>query len=79
MKTIAITIEEDILDRVDRLARQDRSNGANRSRIIRQAVREYISRLERQVEDARETTIVRRHRARLARQASALIAEQAKP
>lgn len=78
MKTIAITIEEDILERIDRLnaSRQDTSN---RSRIIRDAVREYLLRVERLAEEEREREIFRKHRGRLARQAAALVKEQAKP
>ena len=79
MKTIAITIDEDTLARVDRLAVPDSRAGHNRSRVIRQAVREYVSRIERVAEDEREAAIVRRHRGRLARQAGALVREQAKP
>ena len=73
MRTIAITIEDDVLERVDRLA------GKNRSKAIRQAVREYVVRLEQEAQDAREAAIVGRHRSRLARQARALVREQAKP
>jgi len=78
MKTIAITIEEDILDRLDRVAGQGHPVRTNRSRAIRQAVREYVSRLERLAQDEQEAAVVRRHRGRLARQASALVREQAK-
>jgi hypothetical protein len=42
MKTIAITVDEDTLARVDRLAQ------GSRSRLIRGAAREYVCRLERQ-------------------------------
>jgi metal-responsive CopG/Arc/MetJ family transcriptional regulator len=77
MKTIAISIDEDILERVDRLAKG--REAGNRSRVIREAVHEYVSRLERATADEREAAIVRRHRGRLARQASALVREQAKP
>ena len=79
MKTIAITIEEDVLDRLDRVAGGSGQAAGNRSRAIRQAVREYVSRVERSAEDEREAAIVRRHRGRLARQAGALVREQAKP
>lgn len=79
MKTIAITIEEDILVRLDRLAGQGHPGRANRSRVIREAVREYVTRLERVAQDAQEATVVRRHRGRLARQASALVREQGRP
>jgi metal-responsive CopG/Arc/MetJ family transcriptional regulator len=76
MKTIAITIEEDALAELDRLARRA---GANRSKLVRRALREYLTRAEREVEDAREREIVRRHRSALQRQAAALVKEQAKP
>ncbi|OFW03040.1 MAG: hypothetical protein A3I61_05445 [Acidobacteria bacterium RIFCSPLOWO2_02_FULL_68_18] len=79
MKTIAITIDEDILERLDRVARPGGGRGLNRSRIIRTAVRDYVSRLERQLDEEREAAIVRRHRGRLARQAAALVRQQAKP
>jgi metal-responsive CopG/Arc/MetJ family transcriptional regulator len=79
MKTIAITIDADMLDRLDRLAGQGHRIPRNRSRVIREAVREYVSRLEGQAQDEQEAAVVRRHRSRLARQASALVREQAKP
>jgi len=78
MKTIAITIDQQSLDRVDRLVAAPGGPGKNRSQVIRQAVRAYVSRLEGVAEDARESAIVRRHRGRLVRQASALVREQAK-
>jgi metal-responsive CopG/Arc/MetJ family transcriptional regulator len=78
MKTIAITIDTETLNRVDRLASGRGPGRANRSRVIREAVREYVSRLERAVEDEREAVVVRRHRGRITRQASALVREQAK-
>jgi metal-responsive CopG/Arc/MetJ family transcriptional regulator len=76
MKTIAITIDEATLARVDRLA--GRVGVHNRSQVIRQAVQEYVARVERATEDEREDAIVRRHRSRLARQARTLVREQAK-
>lgn len=79
MKTIAITIDEDILARVDRVARADGRGTLNRSRIIRTAVRDYVSRLERQLDEHREAAIVHRHRSKLARQAAELVRQQAKP
>lgn len=79
MKTIAISIEEDILNRIDRLASARGESVANRSKIIREAVREYLSRTERLAEEEREREIFKRHRGRLARQAAALVKEQAKP
>ena len=41
MKTIAITIEEDVLERLDRLG------AGNRSKLIRDAVRDYLTRRTR--------------------------------
>jgi metal-responsive CopG/Arc/MetJ family transcriptional regulator len=79
MKTIAITIDEQTLETVDRLVSRSGHTGGNRSRLIRQAVHEYVARLERLADDEREGAIVRRHRGKLARQAAALVREQAKP
>ena len=78
VKTIAITIEEDILKRVDQAAAR-RGATANRSLVIRTAVREYLARLERMADEDRERDILKRHGRRLARQAAALVKEQAKP
>jgi len=78
MKTIAISIDDDTLERVDRLAASE-GTARNRSHVIRQAVREYVQRLERLTEDEREARIVRQHRGRLTRQARALVRQQAKP
>ena len=74
MKTIAITIDEHTLERVDRIG-----GGRGRSRVIREAVQEYVTRLENAAEQEREAEVVRRHRRRLAQQARALVREQAKP
>ena len=79
MKTIAITIDEGVLDRVDRLAARKGGTGGNRSRLIGQAVSEYIARLEGLADDERESAIVRRHRGHLDRQARALVRAQTKP
>ena len=74
MKTIAITIDDQTLERVDRIG-----GGRSRSRVIRQAVQEYVSRLESTAEQEREAEIFRRHRRRLGQQVRALVREQAKP
>jgi metal-responsive CopG/Arc/MetJ family transcriptional regulator len=79
MKTIAITIDEETLASVDRLVGRGALRHNNRSRLIRQAVRDYVSRVERSAEDEREAAIVHRHRHRLAQQAGALVRVQAKP
>lgn len=74
MKTIAITIDDDTLERVDRIG-----GGRNRSRVIREAVQEYVARMDRVAGEEREAAVIRRHRGRLAKQARALVREQAKP
>jgi metal-responsive CopG/Arc/MetJ family transcriptional regulator len=78
MKTIAITIDEAMLKSVDRLS-GDRGETPNRSKIIRAAVGEYLARVERGAEEERERGVFRRHRARIGRQAAALVKGQAKP
>ena len=79
MKTIAITIDDDMLNRVDRLAQRTGLARKNRSRVIRLALRDYVSRVERLAQDEREAAIIHRHRGRLAQQANALVRQQAKP
>jgi metal-responsive CopG/Arc/MetJ family transcriptional regulator len=74
MKTIAITIDQATLERVDRLG-----VGRSRSGLIRDAVREYVGRLERLAEEEREAAVIHRNRGRLARQAHALARAQAQP
>ena len=78
MKTIAFTIEEHLLERVDRLAALKKVTTSNRSKIIRQAVAEFVEQREKQEEEERERELFHRHQQRLARQATALVKEQAK-
>jgi len=78
MKTIAITIDDDILDRIDHLMER-LPERTNRSKIIREAVREYLVRVERTHEEEREREIFRKNRKLLERQAEVLVKEQAKP
>ena len=77
MKTIAIAIDEDVIQRLDHFVTEGGTAWQNRSQVIRQAVREYVERLERLAEEERERAIFRKHRQRLARQAEALVKEQA--
>ena len=65
-----------MLSGVDRRAGAGRS--ANRSKVIRQAVAEYLARLERAEEEERERAVFRRHRTRIRREAAALVRVQAK-
>jgi metal-responsive CopG/Arc/MetJ family transcriptional regulator len=77
MKTIAVTIDEPMLQHIDRIVAADDVPWKNRSAIIRQAVREFVAGLDRQAEEERERVIFRRQRERLNRQATALVKEQA--
>ena len=75
MKTISITVDEAILNRFDRLARQT-DGGHNRSSLIREAMKAYVLQKEREREEAREREIFKKNRSRLEKQARALVAEQ---
>jgi metal-responsive CopG/Arc/MetJ family transcriptional regulator len=77
MKTIAISVEETDLSRLDQLAGQH-GKRRNRSLVVRRAIREYFSRLERLAEEERELEIYRRNRKQLRREAAALMREQVK-
>ena len=79
MKTIAITIDEPTLKRLDRVMADKSKSWKTRSEVIRLAVQQFVAHLERTAEDEREREIFRRHSSRLNRQAAALIKEQAKP
>ena len=78
MKTIAVTIDENMLQHIDRLMKIESVPWKSRSEMFRQALREFVARLDRLAEEEREREIFRRHRARLHRQAEALVKEQAK-
>jgi metal-responsive CopG/Arc/MetJ family transcriptional regulator len=79
MKTIAITIDRPMLERLDRLVAMESVPWKSRSGLIRHAVDELLARLERAAEEEeRERNIVRRHRARLNCQAATLVKGQAK-
>jgi metal-responsive CopG/Arc/MetJ family transcriptional regulator len=78
MKTIAVTMDENLIQRMDRLFSSRGDEKANRSRIVREAVSEYLSRLERVAEEEKERGVFRQHRRKLARQTAALVKEQAR-
>jgi metal-responsive CopG/Arc/MetJ family transcriptional regulator len=78
MKTIAISIDEPTLGALDRLAEKSRRRG-KRSELVREALVEFLARREDQELEAIERTAIAKHRALLARQAKAMVAEQAKP
>ena len=79
MKTIAISIEEPTLRELDRLVSRGEPGGKSRSAVVRRAVREFLERHRTREQEARERRILAAHRERLAREAAALVAEQAKP
>jgi metal-responsive CopG/Arc/MetJ family transcriptional regulator len=78
MKTIAITIDESTIKRIDQLLAGENSPGKNRSQIIREAVGKYLTGLDREAEESREREIFRRRRTLLKKQAQALVQDQAK-
>lgn len=86
MKTIAITIDEPTLEAIDRLAGSagaSRRRGSlvppatTRSALIRVALREFVMRADRAAREAADQAVFARHREKLARQARALVEEQA--
>jgi metal-responsive CopG/Arc/MetJ family transcriptional regulator len=72
MKTISITIDEHLLQQIDRLVAENVK--ANRSQIIRQTIKEFVTQQERLTEEE----LFRHHRQSLARQVTVLVKEQAK-
>ena len=91
MKTIAISIDEASLTGLDRLARgagtsgrprrgsKSREGTGNRSRIVRQAVREFLQRHENLEREEKERRAYAKHRRLVSRQTEALVGEQANP
>ncbi len=79
MKTIAITIDEQTLNSIEEILKRSPAQGKSRSRIIREAIKDFVAREQQQKRESRERKILNKHRNRLARQAQALISEQAKP
>ena len=87
MKTIAVSIDEDLLAAVDRVARHRRpsrrggtaARRSNRSEVIREAVREFLWHRQRRERESKDRDVLAAHRVRLARQLEALVGEQAKP
>jgi predicted transcriptional regulator len=73
MKTIAI--DEATAKLIDELTQLRR---LNRSALVRTAVRQYAERERRRVTETKDGEIFRKHRKSLARQARALISEQAR-
>ena len=77
MKTIAISIDEQLLGALDRLARKGNAR-RNRSELVREALVEFLARRGSLEHEAVEQAAIAKHRLRLARQAKAIVAEQAR-
>ncbi|PYQ19851.1 MAG: hypothetical protein DMF81_20545 [Acidobacteria bacterium] len=86
MKTIAISIDEASLAAIDRIAqaarrrrgqRRSPKGQANRSEVIRRAVREFIARGNRREREDSDRQILAANREQIARQTEALVGEQA--
>jgi predicted transcriptional regulator len=75
MKTIAI--DEATLKLLDELA-ETSSRRRSRAALLRAALRQYAEGKSRRESEAKDGELFRKHRKRLARQARALIAEQAR-
>lgn len=85
MKTIAISIEEGMLSRLRELAEEpvedNRTNRRRRrsiSELVRQALRDFLSRSEKHLREQVDRRALARHRTLLRKQAQTLIGEQAK-
>jgi Arc/MetJ-type ribon-helix-helix transcriptional regulator len=76
MKTIAVTIDDDTLKLLNELT--GGTSRRSRSALVRTALREFAERERRREVEAMESAVFRKQRKRLARQARALIAEQAR-
>ncbi len=76
MKTIAVTIDEETLDRVDELASSS-NRYSSRSALVRAALAGYVARERRLREEDRERRIIAAHKESLADELTALVAEQA--
>ena len=81
MRTIAVSIDEATLEALDHLDPEpnDAGESISRSEIVRRALREYIERRHKAAREEKERSIIAANRAALAREAAALVAEQARP
>ncbi len=72
-------MDEKTLEMLDRMVREKRVPGRNRSQVIRRAVAAYLDDVAEQAELDREREIFRCNRAVIDKQAAALVGCQAKP
>ncbi len=71
----SITLDEDLLEELDRLA----LDGSSRSSLIEQAVREYVLRRRREERDARDLALLDEAADELNRETSDVLGYQALP
>ena len=85
MKTIAISIDEETEEALDRLiekrgaAKEKRSKSRRiRSQLVRIAIREFVARKEKEEREEKDRAAIVKHSKLLARQLKVLVSEQAK-
>ena len=83
MKTIAITIDEQTLEALDRLSqgpgRKTKARAGNRSKLVRQALQEFLARAQKAEREQAEWQVWSKNIDRLNRDAAAAVADQAEP
>ena len=78
MKTIAITVDDETAEMLERLClAAGRPRG--RSALVRAAIRQFAEQETRRQQEEQEREIVRKHRRLLERDARALVKDQARP
>jgi metal-responsive CopG/Arc/MetJ family transcriptional regulator len=79
MRTIAISIDEESLAAIDRLARVSRGGKTrvNRSEVIRRAIQEFVARQRKRSREAADRRALSRNREQIERQVRALVSERA--
>jgi Arc/MetJ-type ribon-helix-helix transcriptional regulator len=78
MKTIAITVDEETLDLIDRLHRSSH-RFRSRSALVRAAIRAFAAQEHERRSREREAQVIRENKRLLDRQLRALVKEQATP
>ncbi len=76
MKTIAVTLDEESLDLLSQLSSD---LYPSRSALVRAAIKAFAENERRRREEEREQKVLHRNRDKLARQARALVEDQALP
>ena len=79
MKTIAITLEESMLRKLDLIAGDAATGTPNRSRVVRQALAEFIAQRDRVARESAEWARWVPRIDEINRQAASLVADQAEP